>query len=108
MEINVISGALYTQDGKKIADVKDSSIMLVDELYKQRTMEVAENIGKTHSITCQLCCLGTADPDIKEKAASLTKDDHTRYRNYNPERWKKSRRWQHGCRRKCKRKYAEG
>lgn len=54
MEINVISGALYTQDGKKIADVKDSSIMLVDELYKQRTMEVAENIGKTHSITCQL------------------------------------------------------
>ena len=24
------------------------------------------------------------------------------------ERWKKSRRWQHGCRRKCKRKYAEG
>ena len=51
MEINVISGALYTQDGKKIADVKDSSIMLVDELYKQRTMEVAENIGKTHSIT---------------------------------------------------------
>lgn len=23
MEINVISGALYTQDGKKIADVKD-------------------------------------------------------------------------------------
>ena len=54
MEINVISGALYTQDGKKIADVKDSSIMLVDEPYKQRTMEVAENIGKTHSITCQL------------------------------------------------------
>lgn len=54
MEINVISGALYTQDGKKIADVKDSSIMLVDELYKQRTMEVAENIGKTHSITCRL------------------------------------------------------
>lgn len=51
MEINVISGALYTQDGKKIADVKDSSIMLVDEPYKQRTMEVAENIGKTHSIT---------------------------------------------------------
>lgn len=50
MEINVISGALYTQDGKKIADVKDSSIMLVDEPYKQRTMEVAENIGKTHSI----------------------------------------------------------
>lgn len=54
MEINVISGALYTQDGKKIADVKDSSIMLVDEPYKQRTMEVVENIGKTHSITCQL------------------------------------------------------
>ncbi|MCB5522647.1 hypothetical protein G4470_06395 [Blautia faecis] len=54
MEINVISGALYTQGGKKIADVKDSSIMLVDEPYKQRTMEVAENIGKTHSITCQL------------------------------------------------------
>ena len=54
MEINVISGALYTQDGKKIADVKDPSIMLVDEPYKQRTMEVAENIGKTHSITCQL------------------------------------------------------
>ena len=49
MEINVISGALYTQDGKKIADVKDSSIMLVDELYKQRTMEVAENLGKTHA-----------------------------------------------------------
>lgn len=24
------------------------------ESYKQRTMEVAENIGKTHSITCQL------------------------------------------------------
>lgn len=23
MEINVISGALYTQDGKKIADVRD-------------------------------------------------------------------------------------
>lgn len=41
MEINVIGGALYTQDGKKIADVKDSSIMLVDEPYKQRTMEVA-------------------------------------------------------------------
>lgn len=40
MEINVISGALYTQGGKKIADVKDSSIMLVDEPYKQRTMEV--------------------------------------------------------------------
>ena len=37
MEINVIGGALYTQDGKKIADVKDSSIMLVDEPYKQRT-----------------------------------------------------------------------
>ncbi len=54
MEINVIGGALYTQDGKKIADVKDSSIMLVDEPYKQRTMEVAKNIGKTHSITCQL------------------------------------------------------
>ena len=54
MEINVISGALYTQDGKKIADVKDPSIMLVDEPYKQRTMEVVENIGKTHSITCQL------------------------------------------------------
>ena len=54
MEINVISGALYMQDGKKIADVKDFSIMLVDEPHKQRTMEVAENIGKTHSITCQL------------------------------------------------------
>ena len=54
MEINVIGGALYTQDGKKLAYVKDSSMMLVDESYKQRTMEVAENIGKTHSITCQL------------------------------------------------------
>lgn len=54
MEINVTGGALYTQDGKKIADVKDSSITLADEPYKQRTMKVAENIGKTHSITCQL------------------------------------------------------
>lgn len=62
MEINVISGALYTQDGKKIADVKDSSIMLVDEPYKQRTMEVAENIGKTHSITCQLNTSGERLP----------------------------------------------
>lgn len=56
MEINVINGALYTQDGKKIADVKDSSIMLVDEPYKQRTMEVAENIGNygyiSHFATC--------------------------------------------------------
>lgn len=40
MEINVISGALYTQDGKKIADVKDSSIMLVDELYKEQCLRM--------------------------------------------------------------------
>ena len=38
MEINVINGALYTQDGKKIADVKDSSRMLADEPYKGRTI----------------------------------------------------------------------
>lgn len=68
MEINVIGGALYTQDGKKIADVKDSSIMLVDEPYKQRTMEVAKNIGKTHSITCQLKSLKA----VKEKGTKET------------------------------------
>ena len=26
----------------------------------------------------RVCCPGTADPDVKEEAASLTKDDHTR------------------------------
>ena len=71
MEINVISGALYTQDGKKIADVKDPSIMLVDEPYKQRTMEVAENIGKTHSITCQLEYIIPTVPGRRQRGISL-------------------------------------
>ena len=54
MEIKGMRGALYTQDGSKLADAEGISVMTVDEPYEQRMMETAANIGRTHSITCQL------------------------------------------------------
>ena len=53
MEIKVMGGALYTQNGRKLADVEEVSAMTVDELYKQRTATAVADIGRTHSITCQ-------------------------------------------------------
>ena len=37
MEIKGMGGALYTQNGRKLADVEEVSTMTVDELYKQRS-----------------------------------------------------------------------
>ena len=54
MEINITSGALYMQDGRKLADIEGGSIVTADEPCKQRMMKTAANIGKTHSITYQL------------------------------------------------------
>ena len=54
MEIKGMGGALYTQDGRKLADIEGGSIVTADEPCKQRMMKTAANIGKTHSITYQL------------------------------------------------------
>lgn len=37
MEIKGMGGALYTQNGRKLADIEEVSAMTVDELYKQRS-----------------------------------------------------------------------
>lgn len=54
MEIKGSGGALYMQDGRKLADIEEVSAMTVDEPYKQRTVAAMADIGRTHSITCQL------------------------------------------------------
>ena len=94
-------------DFKKIKGGKERLVLPNGEVVAGERCKAKEADGYGY-ISHFATCPGTADPDVKEEAASLTKDDHTRYRNYNPERWKKSRRWQHGCRRNCKGEYAEG
>lgn len=54
MEIKGTGGALYMQDGRKLADVEEVSAMTIDEPCKRRTVTAVADIGRTHSITFQL------------------------------------------------------
>lgn len=66
MEIKGMGGALYTQNGRKLADVEEVSTMTVDELYKQRTATAVADIGRTHPVNGRKTSTGTIKMIRKE------------------------------------------